>query len=126
MLLSPKDDFKNRTLSAFPSVLEKLSYVCSLRNPDGTYDHWGLKQLLGEAKANNTIHGVHGDLTMEATRTPIRELSRQFENSNSPQRLPLTLKAPSSGDDLLSDHLRLIQDSVTAIADSAHSSHPTS
>jgi len=126
MILSPKEDFKNRTLKALPSLLEKLSYVCSLRNPDGTYDHWGLKQLLGEAKANDTIHGIHGDLAAEATRTPIRELSRQYESSGSPQRAPLTLKAPSSGDELLSDHLRLIQDSVTAIADSGNSSHPAS
>jgi hypothetical protein len=126
MILSPKEDFKNRTLKALSSPLEKLSYVCSLRNPDGTYDHWGLKQLLGEAKANDTIRGIHADLATEATRTPIRELSRQYENSDSPRREPLVLNAPSNGDELLSDHLRLIQDSVTAVAESANSSHPAS
>ncbi len=126
MILSPKEDFKNRTLRALASLLERLAYVCSLRNPDGTYYHWGLKQLLGEAKANATIRGIHADLAAEATRTSIRELSRQFENSGSPQRGPLALNAPFSGDELLSDHLRLIQDSVTAVADSRNSSHPAS
>ena len=126
MLLSPKEDFKNRTLKALSSLVEKLSYVCSLRNPDGTYDHWGLRLLLGEAKANETLHGIHTDLTTEATRTSLRELSRQYENSNNPRPGPLALNAPASGDELLSDHLRLIQDSVTAIAESANSSHPAS
>jgi hypothetical protein len=126
MLYSPKDDFKNRTLKALSSLVEKLSYVCSLRNPDGTYYHWGLEHELGEARANETLHGVHGDLTTEATRTSLRELSRQYENSTNPQRRPLALSAPSSGDELLSDHLRLIQDSVIAIAESANSSHPAS
>lgn len=126
MLLSPKENFKNRTLKALSSPLEKLAYVCSLRNPDGTYDHWGLKQLLGEAKANETIRGIHADLAAEATRTSIRELSRQYESSAGTQQKPLELIAPSSGDELLSDHLRLIQDWVTAVAESANSSHPAS
>ena len=65
MILSPKDDFKNRTLRALASLIEKLAYVCSLRNPDGTYDHWGLKQLLGEAKANATIQCRVLSLTLD-------------------------------------------------------------
>jgi hypothetical protein len=126
MLLPPKDDFKNRTLKAFRSLMEKLSYVSSLRNHDGTYRHWGLENELGPVRANETIQGVHTDLSVEATRTPIRELSRQFENSRGTQRIPLALNAPISGDELLSDHLRLIQDSVTAIAEAANSTHPAS
>jgi hypothetical protein len=126
MIFNPRDDFKNRTLRALASLLERLAYVCSLRNPDGTYAHWGLQQSLGEARANATIRGIHADLAAEATRTSIRELSRQYESSNIPQRGPLTLNAPFSGDELLSDHLRLIQDSVTAVADSRNSSHPAS
>jgi hypothetical protein len=126
MLLSPKEDFKNRTLKAFRSLMEKLSYVSSLRNPDGTYRHWGLEQWLGKTRANETIQGIHMDLSVEATRTPLRDLSRQFENSRGTQRIPVALNAPLSGDELLSDHLRLIQDSVTAIAEAANSSHPAS
>src|SRR5579864_4728880 len=119
MLLSPKEDFKNRTLKAFHSLLEKLAYVCTLRDKDGNCLHWGLVKLLGLAKANEIMCGIHGDLALEATRLSIRDHYRQYESTPMANKTPLELRAPSNGDELLSDHLQLIQDSVAAIAAAA-------
>ena len=124
MILNAAEDFKNRTLKALPSLLEKLAYVCSLRDKDGNYRHWGLNKSFGESKTNEAVAVVHAAMATEIVKTPIREVYRQFENAESISADSLVLNAPPNGDALLSDHLRLIQDSVRTIADQEHSSHP--
>jgi hypothetical protein len=126
MILNAVEDIKNRTLKAFPSLLEKLAYICSLRGKDGTYNHWGLNKSLGEQKASKALGAIHGEMSVEATRTPLREIYRQFEGAESLNKESLVLNAPSSDDELLSDHLQLIQKSVVAIAEQESSNRPTS
>ena len=122
MILNPIEDFKNRTLSVFSSLLEKLQYVCSLQRKDGTYHHWGLTKAFGEQKAHKAVSGIHSELAVEMSRTPLREVYRQFQSSNSIPASSLVLTAPASADELLADHLRLIQNSVGTIADHENSS----
>lgn len=124
MFLNAVDDFKNRTLKALPSLFEKLAYVCSLRGKDRTYKHWGLIKAFGEPKANEAIGMVHAAMATEIVKTPIREVYRQFESAESVNADSLVLNAPPNGDELLSDHLRLIQNSVKTIADQERSSPP--
>src|SRR5258708_20867381 len=71
MLLSPIDDFKNRTLRALPSLLEKLVYACSLRDKDGTYKHWGLTKAYGQQKADGAIGQAHTAMSPEIIKTPL-------------------------------------------------------
>lgn len=126
MLLNAVEDIKNRTLKAFPSLLEKLVYICSLRDKDGIYRHWGLEKAFGEQKANKALGTIHTEMSVDATRTPLREIYRQFEGAEWLNKESLVLNTPSSDDELLSDHLRLIQQSVVAIAEQESSNRPTS
>lgn len=121
MILNASEDFKNRTLKVFPSLLEKLAYICSLRGKDGTYRHWGLRKAYGEQKADAAIGQVHNEMATETVKTSIRELCQQARTAESLQPEALVLNAPPSGDALLSDHLRLIQDSVRLVADQERS-----
>jgi hypothetical protein len=124
MLLSPNDDFKNRTLKALPSLLEKLIYACSLRNKDGTYKHWGLSRTFGQQKADGAVGQAHTEMTTEIIRTPLREVYQQFEDAETLPADAVVLNTPPNGDELLSDHLQLIQDSVQTLADQERSRHP--
>lgn len=122
MMLNAVDDFKQRTLSALSFLLDKLQYVCSLLRADGTYRHKGFEEAHGTEKANKAIGLIHEELTTEASRTSIREIYRQYQLSKSIQNEPLVLTAPANADELHFDHLRLIQNSVTAIAEQENSS----
>jgi len=124
MLLSPIDDFKNRTLRALPSLLEKLVYACSLRDKDGTYKHWGLTKAYGQQKADGAIGQAHAEMAAEIVKTPLREVYEQFESAETLPADAVVLNAPPNGDELLSDHLRLIQDSVQTLAEQEHSHRP--
>jgi hypothetical protein len=121
MLQSPIDDFKNRTLKAFSTLLEKLAYVSSLLGLDGIYHHWGITNSYGPEKANAALGQIHAEFAKETVRTTIRELYSQWKRSQGP---PPELKAPPSGDALLSAHLRLNQESVKTVAEQERSSHP--
>lgn len=121
MLFTPIDDFRNRTLKAFSTLLEKLAYVSSLLGLDGIYHHEGFLKAYGAQKANAALGQLHAEFAREITKTPLREVYRQHENSKAgaPE-----LKAPPNGDAVLSAHLRFVQDSVKTIAEQERSSHP--
>lgn len=79
MILSPAEDFCDRTLAAVPGVLGKLEYVSGLRSSSGTYSHWGLSRSYGEAAANQTVAGAHADLFIELLRTPLSKLADEVQ-----------------------------------------------
>lgn len=116
-------DFKERSLRALPTLLERLAYICSLQTEAGTYDHWGLRRAFGEHAAHEAILQAHTDTAMELIRTPIREIYEEYREAVGRQEGPhvlqaesLILKAPVNGDELLSAHLRLLQESAAAVA----------
>lgn len=123
MALNAVEDFKNRSLRVLPTLLEKLAYICSLQTENGSYQHWGLAQTFGHRLAQDAILRAHTEASMELIRVPLRELYDEYQQavskSEGPQVLSvesLLLKAPVSGDELLSAHLRLLQDSIAAVA----------
>ena len=131
MNLSAAEDFKTRSLKALPTLLEKLAYICSLQTADGVYQHWGLTHVFGHRLAQDAILRAHTETAMELIRVPLRELYQEYQQalgkSDGPQVLSpesLLLKAPVSGDELLSAHLRLLQDSVAAVAHQERTSQP--
>lgn len=124
MFFNVVEDFKKRTLTALPTLLEKLAYISSLQSGDGRYIHWGLSRSFGDYKAQKGISAIHAELAMKLIRLPIRGIYRDYRNaaekSDHPELLSpesFSLKAPSNGDELLSSHLRLIQDSLVAVAE---------
>lgn len=123
MLLNVAEDFKKYTLRSLPTLVEKLAYVSSLQSEEGRYTHWGLTRIFGDHRAQKAIRTAHSELALEMVRAPIRavchEYRRAAEHAQHPEILKpeaLALKAPATGDELLSAHLQLVQESLVAVA----------
>ena len=123
MFLKAKEDFKQRSLGALPTLLERLAYICSLQTLEGEYRHWGLERTHGMRPAREAIRTTHLDLAMELVRSPIREVYSEYQQAVHRQDGPevfqpesLVLRAPVNDDGLLSAHLRLLQNAVQALA----------
>lgn len=129
MLLNIAEDFKRYTLSALPTLLEKMAYISSLQDSNGRYRHWGLSRLFGDHRAQKGISAVHSELAMNLIRVPMRTIYREYSDQRTehPEFLEpesLSLKAPANGDELLSVHLQLIRGSLVAVASHESASHP--
>ena len=118
------EDFKKYTLRSLPTLLERLAYVSSLQSEEGRYVHWGLSRIFGDQRAQKAIRAAHSELALETLRAPIRTLYQDYrtaaEHTQHPDLLKpeaLNLSAPASGDELLSAHLRLVQESLVTVAD---------
>ncbi len=115
------EDFKQRTLTALPTLLEKLAYICSLQTPQGAYKHWGMTRTFGHEPAQQAVYTAHLEASRELVRSPLREIYIDYEQALlRSDRFPpdsLVLNAPlSAAEPLLSAHLRLLRDSVRAVA----------
>lgn len=115
------EDFKQRTLTALPTLLEKLAYICSLQTPRGTYNHWGMARTYGHEPAQQAVYTAHLEASWELVRLPLREIYRDYEQGLLRSQVfppeSLVLNAPlSAAEPLLSAHLRLLRDSVQAVA----------
>ena len=123
MIYRAQESFKKRTLSALPTLLERLAYVCSLQLPDGQYRHWGLTRAYGEHPAHEAIRVTHRELAASLAQSPIREIYQEYQEAvgreNGPEVLKpesFVLNAPVNDDALLSAHLHFLQESVQALA----------
>jgi hypothetical protein len=123
-MLKAAEDFKMRTLSALPTLLEKLAYICSLQTGNGSYMHWGFARAYGNRPTQDAIYAAHVETAVAMTHVPVREIYQEYQaavaRSGSIKEIlkpdSFVLKAPVSGDAVLSAHLRLLQDSVAALA----------
>ncbi len=120
---SAVEDFKERSLRALPTLLERLAYICSLQTPSGSYEHWGLSRVFGNRLAQDAILRAHTETAIELVRVPMREIYQEYQEAvgraEGPQVLhpeSFVLRAPVNGDELLSAHLHLLEDSVAAVA----------
>jgi hypothetical protein len=77
-ILSPSDDFWCRSLANFPGPVSRLDYISGLRLPGGTYSHWGLSRIHGDAAANQAIAGAHSKIFSELLSTPVRRLVEEL------------------------------------------------
>jgi hypothetical protein len=124
MMLKAAEDFKKRTLSALPTLLEKLAYICSLQTGSGSYMHWGFARAYGNRPTQDAIYASHMETAVAMTHVPVREIYQEYQaavgRSGSLKEIlkpdSFVLKAPVSGDAVLSAHLHLLQDSVAALA----------
>jgi hypothetical protein len=85
MLKSVKEDLQARTLRAISGLLGKLDYFASLRQKDGSYHHWGLARVHGEAAAQTALADAHRSLVSVILRTPLRKLVEDLEESREPK-----------------------------------------
>jgi hypothetical protein len=120
---SAADDFRRRTLSALPTLLERLAYICSLQTADGAYEHWGMNRAFGSRSSQDAILRAHTEASLELIRIPVREIYQEFREAVAREEGPqvlnaesFVLRAPVNGDELLSAHVRLLQDSLAAVA----------
>jgi hypothetical protein len=130
-MATANDDFKRRSLSALPTLLERLAYICSLQTDAGAYEHWGLSRTFGNPLAQDAILRAHTETAMELIRVPIREIYREYQEAVRREEGPqvihaesMVLKGPVSGDGLLSAHLHLLQDSLAAVAHQERTTPP--
>lgn len=128
---SAAEDFKERSLRALPTLLERLAYICSLQTEGGSYEHWGLTRVFGNRLAQDAILGAHREAAMELIRVPLREIYQEYQEAvarpEGPQVMDpevFVLKAPVTGDELLSAHLHLLQNSVAAVAHQERTTRP--
>jgi len=124
MILKAAEDFRKRTLSALPTLVEKVAYICSLQSGSGGYMHWGFTRAYGNRPTQEAIYAAHMETALALSHTPVREIYQEYQEavarSGSVADIlepdSFVLKAPVNGDAILSAHLHLLQDSVVALA----------
>ncbi len=77
-LKSALEDFESNSLGVVPGVLHKLSYVGSLQDSEGNYEHWGLSKVYGSDAAGRAIATSHQGLFSEVLRKPLAMLFREL------------------------------------------------
>lgn len=131
MIFKAAEDFKKRTLNALPSLLEKVAYICSLQTGSGGYMHWGFARAYGNRPTQDAIYAAHMETALALSHAPVREIYQEYQEAITRSGSPVdilnpdsfVLKAPVNGDAILSAHLRLLQDSVVALARQESTTH---
>lgn len=80
-LKSVKEDLQASTLRAISGLLGKLKYFVSLRQPDGSYSHWGLSRVHGEAAAQDALSQAHHSVVTKILRAPLWKLLEDVQAS---------------------------------------------
>jgi hypothetical protein len=80
-LKSAIQDVQERTLRAVTGALAKLQYIVSLRNQDGSYSHWGLERVHGEAATQNALKDAHRGVVSSILRTELSKLFRDLQET---------------------------------------------
>lgn len=73
-LLTPTEDFAQRTLGGLHGALARLFYIASLKDEEGCYRHWGLAQTYGEDVFNAVAGAAHVEALLLVLRTPLPQL----------------------------------------------------
>lgn len=81
-LLSALEDLQTTTLTAIAGSLRRLEYLASLRKQDGSYSHWGLNRIYGEARARRALADAHRAQLSVILATPIRNLEKDVRESS--------------------------------------------
>jgi hypothetical protein len=131
MIFKAAEDFKKRTLNALPSLLEKVAYICSLQTGTGGYMHWGFMRAYGNRPTQDAIYAAHMETALALSHAPVREIYQEYQEALTRSGAAadilnpdsFVLKAPVNGDAILSAHLRLLQDSVVALALQERTTH---
>jgi hypothetical protein len=81
-LKSALQDIKETTLSAVAGLLGKLSYLASLRQGHGRYQHWGMEAVHGAESSERAMRQAHAELVSRVLRTPIATLQEDLKVSS--------------------------------------------
>jgi hypothetical protein len=81
-LNSALEDLRWTTLKALMDGLQRLEYLSKLREPGGTYAHWGLARVHGELAASRALVQEHHMLVSRVLATPIARLFEDLERSS--------------------------------------------
>ena len=73
-LKSALEDFTANTLGVVPGLLGRLSYLGSLHDGAGTYEHWGLARVYGNEAAQGALRASHRGLLFEVLKKPLAVL----------------------------------------------------
>ena len=84
-LKSIAEDLQDRTLRAVAGLLGRLRYLAGLREPDGTYLHWGLSRVHGDAATQRALGEAHRGVLSRILRMPLRKLLQDVEDSSEPK-----------------------------------------
>jgi len=83
LLKSAFEDLSETTLAALAGVLAKLRYLAGLREQQsGTYKHWGLSHIHGDAAAQQALADAHRGIFLRLLRTPVRQLRQDLEKAS--------------------------------------------
>lgn len=77
--MSAFEDLLKRTLGPVAGLWGKISYLASLRDGKGIYEHWGFTRSHGELSAQNAFSQAHSSLFSQILRTPLSELLEDLE-----------------------------------------------
>ena len=81
-LKSALQDIKETTLSAVAGSLGKLSYLASLRQGEGRYQHWGMQAVHGVESSERALRQAHAELVARVLRTPLAALQEDLKISS--------------------------------------------
>jgi hypothetical protein len=87
-LKSVKEDLQASTLRAISGLLGKLDYLASLRQENGSYSHWGLSRVHGEAAAQEALSHAHQSVVSKILRAPLCRLLDDVQDSCRSKNLP--------------------------------------
>ena len=77
-LKSALEDFETNTLNAFAGALRRLSYVGRLHDGHGTYGHWGLTKVYGQAAAQRALGTSHRVALSKVLKQPLAFLLNEL------------------------------------------------
>ena len=123
--LSAYEDFCSRTLASLPTGWMRLVYVAGLRHADGSYRHWGLQKIHGDA-AQHAIHDAHVKLFADVLSTPVSELSAEVLESSTDESVDNSFSTPERLLPATADRAAVLHlASVTAALDALRTSSRT-
>jgi hypothetical protein len=130
-LKSALEDFETNTLGAVRGLLSRLSYVGSLRDGNGKYNHWGLARVYGNDGAQSAIRASHRALLLEVLKKPLAILLKDTQASCSREQLTEseflaspTLCTPTPVSPAARTHLKSVLSALSALVESRNDASP--
>lgn len=80
-LRSALQDVKETTLSGVAGLLGKLTYLASLRQDQGRYQHWGMEAVHGAETSERALRTAHAEVLKSVLRTPLSALEEEVKSA---------------------------------------------
>jgi len=130
-LKSALEDFEKNTLGAVPGSLGRLSYVGKLHDGEGTYRHWGMTKVYGDAAAQSAMRASHRVVLFEVLKKPLAVLHKEVlascSNEHTTEReflASLRQCPPKPLSPAAHAHLRSVLSALSALVESRGDANP--